>query len=168
MSSRVTMSRLRAIPLFSSARAERTRNPRRGGIAARRPMTILTAIVLINSCAAIRGCPRSAPHAAQARGDIDRRASAGAGFRLRTGGRPGAALEAVEHGGGDEARARGVDVAIAVRALLMGEEALRRDQVQVILGAGHGDVEQAALFLDLRRRARGEIRRNAAVDRIEE
>src|SRR5262249_61142681 len=54
------------------------------------------------------------------------------------------------------------------RALLMGEEALRRDQVQVILGAGHGDVEQAALFLDLRRRARGEIRRNAAVDRIEE
>jgi hypothetical protein len=39
-------------------------------------------------------------------------------------------------------------VTVALRALAMREEALQNDEVQIVLGAGHGDVKQAALFLD--------------------
>ena len=81
--------------------------------------------------------------------------------------RPGAALEPVEDGGRNEARARGVHVAVTARALLMREEALRHDQVQVIAGARHRHVEETALLLDLGRAAGREIGRDAAVDRVQ-
>jgi hypothetical protein len=32
-------------------------------------------------------------------------------------------------------------VAVALRMLAMGEETLRDDQMQIVLGAGHGDVQ---------------------------
>ena len=48
--------------------------------------------------------------------------------------------------------------------LLVSEEALRHDQVQMILGAGHGDIEQAPLFFELGRAAGTEVRGDAAVD----
>src|SRR5271166_4928555 len=44
---------------------------------------------------------------------------------------------------------------------------LRRDQREIVAGAAHGDIEQAALLLDLLRRSRGEIGRDAAVDAVQ-
>ena len=59
-------------------------------------------------------------------------------------------------------------MAVAVRALAVRVEALRHDQVQMILGARHGDVEQAPLFLDLGLGAGRKVRRDAAVDGVEQ
>ena len=58
-------------------------------------------------------------------------------------------------------------MAVALRRLAMGEEALRHDEVQLVLRPRHGDVEQAPLLLDLGRRAGAEIGRDAAVDGVE-
>ncbi len=57
---------------------------------------------------------------------------------------------------------------VAVAALSVHEEPLRHDQVQMILGAGHGDVKKPPLFLDFGTGSGGEIGRQAAVHRIEE
>ena len=67
----------------------------------------------------------------------------------------------------NEARPRRVDVAIALRALAVDEETLRHNEVQIVLGARHRDIEQPALFLDFRRRAGAEIGRHAAVDHVQ-
>ena len=37
---------------------------------------------------------------------------------------------------------------IALGVLPMGEEALRHDEMQIVLGAGHRDIEQSAFLLD--------------------
>ncbi len=42
-------------------------------------------------------------------------------------------------------------MAVALRMLAVGEEALRHHQMQIVLGARHRDIEQAAFFLDLGR-----------------
>ena len=47
---------------------------------------------------------------------------------------------------------------IALRLLAMDEETLWHDQMQVVLCAGHGDIEQAAFLLDLGRGTGTEIR----------
>jgi hypothetical protein len=52
--------------------------------------------------------------------------------------------------------------------LLVGVEALGQQQVELVLGAGHGDVEQAALLLDLLGRAGCHLRGDAAVDDVED
>ena len=39
-------------------------------------------------------------------------------------------------------------MAIALGTLAMGKEPLRYYQVEIVLGAGHRDMEQAALLLD--------------------
>src|SRR5271166_2997050 len=57
---------------------------------------------------------------------------------------------------------------IALRGLPMGEEALRRQEMQIVLCPRHSDVEQPALFLDFSPCSRAEIGRNAAVDDIED
>jgi hypothetical protein len=67
---------------------------------------------------------------------------------------------------GDKPGARGVHVAVPAALLLVREEALRQDQVQVILCARHCDIEKTTLFLNLRGVACAEIRRDAAVDRV--
>src|SRR6476660_1205546 len=54
-------------------------------------------------------------------------------------------------------------MAIALRILAVREETLWYDQMQIVLGAGHGYIQEAALLLDLRRGASGEVRRDAAV-----
>jgi hypothetical protein len=46
---------------------------------------------------------------------------------------------------------------VPVHPLLGGEEALRDNHVQMILGTRHGDVQKATLFLDLRRASRRQI-----------
>ena len=52
--------------------------------------------------------------------------------------------------------------------LAVGEEALRHDQMQVVLCTRHGDIEQAAFFLDLRGGADAEVGRHAAVHGVEQ
>ena len=47
-------------------------------------------------------------------------------------------------------------MAIALRVLAVDEEALRYDQMEVVLGAGHGDIKQASFLLDF---GRGDCRR---------
>ncbi len=48
-------------------------------------------------------------------------------------------------------------MAIALRVLAVDEEPLRHDQMEVVLRAGHGNVEQATFLLDLGRGACSEI-----------
>jgi hypothetical protein len=54
---------------------------------------------------------------------------------------PGHALEQRQQATGCEPRAGDLDVAVAHGRLPMGEEAVRCDQVQHILGPRHGDVK---------------------------
>jgi hypothetical protein len=56
-------------------------------------------------------------------------------------------------------------VSVADALLLMRKEALRQDQVQVILRARHRDIEKTTLLLDLRC-VSGGIGRDAAVDYV--
>ena len=56
---------------------------------------------------------------------------------------------------------------VAARSLAVGEEALRHDQMQVVLGAGHRDIEQTPLLLDHVARAGAEVRRDAAADDVQ-
>ena len=56
---------------------------------------------------------------------------------------------------------------VPLRALAMREEALRHDEMQIVLGARHRDIEKAALLLDLGRCAGAKIGRDAAVDDVE-
>ena len=51
--------------------------------------------------------------------------------------------------------------------LTVREKALRDDQMQVVFGPSHGDIEQPTFFFDLCRRSGAEVRRHAAVDHIE-
>ena len=57
---------------------------------------------------------------------------------------------------------------VAPRCLLVRIEALGNDQHELILGAGHGDVEQAPLLLDILRTARPQVGGDAAVDGVED
>src|SRR4051794_17124170 len=63
--------------------------------------------------------------------------------------RPGPLLELRGHRFGDEARAARVQVAVAAARLLRDVEALRDDEMQLLPGPRHGDVEQPAFLLDL-------------------
>ena len=56
---------------------------------------------------------------------------------------------------------------VALRALAMREEALRDNEMQIVLGARHRDIEQAAFLLDLGRCAGAKIGRNAAIDDVQ-
>ena len=56
---------------------------------------------------------------------------------------------------------------IALGALAMGEETLRGNEMQIVLSPCHGDVEQAAFFVDLVLRADAEVDRDAAIDDVE-
>jgi hypothetical protein len=80
----------------------------------------------------------SAPHAAHAGTNIDTRRP-----RCRTG---------------------RIHVAIALRILAVGEETLRYHQMQIVLGPGHRDIEEATLLFDLSRGSGPKNRRYAAVD----
>jgi hypothetical protein len=94
------------------------------------------------------------PHALETRADVDGRCSLlhGRG-RVAGRGRPCALFEMFGNRLGNKPRADGVHVPVAVTPLLMDEKPVRHDQVQMVLRARHGHVEQAALFLDLRRTA---------------
>src|SRR5262249_7042956 len=108
--------------------------------------------------------PPAPPHA---RADIDRRAC---GFRRRGrsgGSRPGHPFEFAQQGFRNETRARCIKVTVAVGALPLHEEALRHDQMQMILGASHGDVEKPSLLLELGFCTGGQIRWQTAIDNIE-
>jgi hypothetical protein len=59
-------------------------------------------------------------------------------------------------------------VGVAATALLRIVEPLRQHQVQLVLGARHGNIEQAALLLDIGGVAGGKIGGQAAVDDVED
>ena len=48
----------------------------------------------------------------------------------------------------------------------MREKTLWGDQMQMVLGSSHGDIEQAAFFLDLCSRAGSEVGGNASIYRV--
>src|ERR1700751_3977122 len=58
-------------------------------------------------------------------------------------------------------------MAVALRVLAVGEEALRDHQMKIVLGARHCDIEEAPLLLDVFRSAGAEVRRNAYIDDIQ-
>ena len=58
-------------------------------------------------------------------------------------------------------------MSVALRILAIDEEALRHDKMQAVLSPGHGDMEQPAFLLDLRRCSGAEIGGNAAVNDIQ-
>src|SRR5437016_5250423 len=58
-------------------------------------------------------------------------------------------------------------MAIALRILAVREETLRYHQMQIVLGPGHRDIEEATLLFDLSRSSGAKIRRYAAVDHVE-
>src|SRR5258708_38746153 len=107
----------------------------------------------------------SAPDVAHAGADIDPYAVARAPRRqFRGDARPGYAFEKPEQLVRNEAGARGINVAVA---LALGEKPLRDHEVEIVLGARHGDIEEAPLFLDLVRSAGAEVRRNTSIDDIQ-
>src|SRR5579863_1018357 len=110
----------------------------------------------------------SPPHRPHARRKIDPRAvgrrARGRGLGLG----PGRAVEMLEQRGRDEAGAARVDAAVAVPRLSVDIEALRDDEREFVLRAGHRDIEEAPLLLDLLRRAGGEVGGNAAVDAVQD
>jgi hypothetical protein len=59
-------------------------------------------------------------------------------------------------------------VSVAVAALVRDVEALRHHEVEVIFRASHRDIEQPPFLFDFLRCASSEIRRNAAVNDIQD
>src|SRR5260370_25278506 len=99
------------------------------------------------TAACVARSPGSAPHPAHLGRDVDLRRAAGG--RSLSGGRlwPGGPFEHRQQLFRNEARTRRIHVTVALGPLSMNKKALRDDQVQIVLGARHGDVEQAALLL---------------------
>ena len=56
---------------------------------------------------------------------------------------------------------------VALGILAMGEETLRHNEVKIVLGARHRDIEQTPLLLDLGGRPGAEVGGNAAIDDVE-
>src|SRR5207302_3430664 len=109
-----------------------------------------------------------APHAAEPCPDINtdhrlRRQRVGNSF----GSCCGAPSEQRQDVVGQEPRAWGDRVAAAEAVLVGAEEPQRLNQMEMLLGTGHGDIKQTALFLDLRRIAGGHVRGDAAIDEIQ-
>ncbi len=57
---------------------------------------------------------------------------------------------------------------VALGSLPMGEKALRHDEVQIVLGAGHRDVEEPSLLFDFGRGAGAEIGGDTAVHGVQD
>src|SRR5215469_5165763 len=109
-----------------------------------------------------------APHTTHASRDIDPNALARVSWHQVSGNvRPGGTFEKAEQLVWNEPCARSIDMAVALRVLAMGEEALRDHQMEIVLGARHCDIEEAPLLLDLFRSAGAEVRRNASINDIE-
>src|SRR6266576_2846655 len=101
----------------------------------------------------------SAPHAAHAGADIDPYALAPVSCRqFRGDARPSHPFEKVEQLVRNEAASRGIDMAVALRVLAMGEEALRDHEAEIVPRARHRDIEETPLLLDLFRSAGAEVR----------
>src|SRR6266481_1159852 len=108
------------------------------------------------------------PHSAHTSADVDalplaRSTRRGARHRQR----PRRQFKQPEQTIWNEPRPRGIDVAVTSRMLTVREEALRHDQMQIVLGAGHGDVEKSAFFLEFGARASAQVGRQAAIDHVE-
>ena len=58
-------------------------------------------------------------------------------------------------------------MAIATRMLAVHEEALRDDQVKMVLGPRHGDIEKPPLFFQLGSCTGAQIRWHTAIDDVQ-
>src|SRR5215469_8170746 len=108
------------------------------------------------------------PHAAQPRPDVN------PGDRLRHrrvcnsfGSYRGAPGEQRQDVVGQESRPWSYRVAAAEAMLVGVEEPQRLNQMQMLLGTGHGNIQQAALFVDLRWLVGGHIRGDAAINEVQ-
>ena len=79
----------------------------------------------------------------------------------------GTAFEAIENAIWDEAAAHRQNMTIAMSMLMSAEEAQWLHQVQMLPRARHGDVKEAAFFLDLLAAVDRHVRRNAAIGYVE-
>src|SRR5262249_16622317 len=115
-----------------------------------------------------KGRSSLSPHAAHAGADIDAHAFARRPYgRSGRRHRPCRALKQAEQRIGNETRPRSVDMPVALRILAMGEETLRHNEVKIVLGARHSNIEQTPLLLDLGGRPGAEVGGNAAIDDVE-
>ena len=76
-------------------------------------------------------------------------------------------LEMLQDAVGQEAAARCAHMAVAVAGLAGDVEALGLEQVEPVAGAGHRDVEQPPLLLDVLRPVGRHVRGDAAVDQVQ-
>src|ERR1700731_1945522 len=115
-----------------------------------------------------KGPPSLSPHTPHAGADIDAHAFARRPYgRSRRRHRPCRPLKKAEQSIGNETRSRSVDMPVALRILAMGEETLRNNEMKIVLGARHRDIEQTPLLLDLGGRPSAEVGGNAAIDDVE-
>jgi hypothetical protein len=63
--------------------------------------------------------------------------------------RPRRLLEELKQISRHEAGARGINVFVALCVLAMDKETLRDDEMKIVFGARHRNIEEAALLLDL-------------------
>src|SRR5262249_25142525 len=82
--------------------------------------------------------------------------------------RPRTSLEMIEDSVRDEPSSWSIHVPVPITPLLMRKEPLRNDYVQIILSPCHGDVEETALFLDLRYASGRQIRWDATIDTVQD
>src|SRR5262245_4827241 len=68
----------------------------------------------------------------------------------------------------DESAAARIIVLIANLTLVKRVKPLRNDEVQFILGSRHCDIQQPPFFFDLFRRPGRHVRRNAAIDDVQD
>src|SRR4029453_18054818 len=109
-----------------------------------------------------------APHPSHPGTHVDARAVArGPRLCIGCGWRPVRPLEQPEKMLGNKTGSRCIDVAVTLRVLTVRKKALGYDKMQIILGAGHGDVKQPTFFFDLGRCPDAEVRGHTAIDHIE-
>src|ERR1700674_5169177 len=112
---------------------------------------------------------RSPPHAAHLGADINADLPGiGPPASVRRRNRPVHALKVLHGWCRNEARARRVDVSIALRILTVGKEAMGYDEMQTACRAGHRDIKQPTLLLDFRCGAGAEIGTDTAISNIED
>ena len=110
---------------------------------------------------------RFAPHAAHAGTKIDGCRGPSCGEQSVAGNQPGLACELIDNRGRDKAGAGGIHVAVAPLGLLVRVKTLRNNQQQLVLGAGHGDVEQAPFLFNLFVVGGGHVGGDAAIDHVQ-
>src|SRR5579864_6719613 len=100
--------------------------------------------------------------------DVDTRSLARGGARRRCGSRPAALLVGRQKRVRYETRSRRIEVPISMGPLAVDEKTLRDDEMQIVFGTRHRDVQKTTLFLQLLGGAGAKVGRNTAIDDVED